>query len=753
VNERRDPNVTTDLPSAPAESARPADALHSSDRISGSARFEPSHPAVDAPGSPPGYELLDEIGRGGMGIVYRARDRALDRAVAVKLLSERYPADSKAAERFLNEARITGQLQHPGIPAVHQVGALADGRPFLAMKLIKGSTLEAILKQRTDPSAERGRLLAIFEAVCQAVGYAHAHRVIHRDLKPANVMVGAFGEVQVMDWGLAKVLGLETPATAEALTAETRAWTEVSPTPDAGSHTQAGSLVGTPAFIAPEQAAGEIERVNDRSDVFGLGAILAVILTGKPPYVGPTFESVRVQAVRGKLESCFARLDTAALEPEWVALCKKCLAFEPAERPADAGEVAQAAAGLRAAADERARRAELVRVQAEGEAREALARAAEQRRRRRLLLAASGIIALVLLAGLSVSLWQMRRAMQAEAAANTNAEQATLNAEEANEEKHKALRNLAFAKKGNEILSSVFAGLDPKANYVTVAELRNALRDNLNKAVKDLEGSAIGEPLEVAAMQNRLGLSLLGLGEAALAVDVFQKALDTRKAKLGPDHPDTLKSMNNLATAYQDSGQLAKAVTLHEDTLKKRKAKLGPDHPDTLSSMNNLADAYAVSGQLAKAVPLLEQSLQKYKAKVGAEHPETLVTMSYLGLVLLQQKKWADAEPVLRDCLAGRQKQIPDRWQTFCTQSMLGGALLGQKKYAEAEPLLVKGYEGMKTREKTIPKQGGAELRIPEALDRLIELYTAINQPDEAKKWQAERAKYPQGKTKTPEKK
>src|SRR5207302_3696636 len=121
------------------------------------------------------------------------------------------------------------------------------------MKLIKGSTLEALLKHRADPAAERGRLLAIFEAVCQAVGYAHAHRVIHRDLKPANVMVGAFGEVQVMDWGLAKVLGQESPGIADALSAdETWAWTQVSPAPASGSHTQAGSLVGTPAFIPPE---------------------------------------------------------------------------------------------------------------------------------------------------------------------------------------------------------------------------------------------------------------------------------------------------------------------------------------------------------------------------------------------------------------------------------------------------------------------------------------------------------------------
>src|SRR5262249_52334491 len=129
-----------------------------------SATFEapPCLTSAAPPPSPPGYELLDEIGHGGMGVVYRARDAALGRAVAVKILSERYPADSPAAQRFLSEARITAQLQHPGIPAVHQVGTLADGRPFLAMKLIGGSTLESLLNDRPDPSAERGRALAIF---------------------------------------------------------------------------------------------------------------------------------------------------------------------------------------------------------------------------------------------------------------------------------------------------------------------------------------------------------------------------------------------------------------------------------------------------------------------------------------------------------------------------------------------------------------------------------------------------------------
>src|SRR5262245_35140026 len=162
---------------------------------------------VPAPPRVPGYEVLGELGRGGMGVVYRAGDTALARDVAVKVLQDRFAPDSASARRFVEEARITAQLQHPGIPAVHQVGSLPDGRPFLVMKLIKGRTLDDLLKEVTDPAADRGRFLAVFEQIAQAVGYAHSRGVMHRDLKPANVMVGAFGEVQVMDWGLAKVLG------------------------------------------------------------------------------------------------------------------------------------------------------------------------------------------------------------------------------------------------------------------------------------------------------------------------------------------------------------------------------------------------------------------------------------------------------------------------------------------------------------------------------------------------------------------
>ena len=192
MNQPHDPNGTADIP------AVPADSLGTVDYIRDSASTDGSRPGADAPASDlpavPGYRVLREIARGGMGRVLAAHDLTLDREVALKIL-----LPGANADRFVRESKITARLPHPGIPPVHALGTLADGSPFLAMKLIAGQTLADEMK-----TADRPRLLQAFTQVCQAVGFAHSRGVIHRDLKPANVMVGAFGEVQVMDWGLAK---------------------------------------------------------------------------------------------------------------------------------------------------------------------------------------------------------------------------------------------------------------------------------------------------------------------------------------------------------------------------------------------------------------------------------------------------------------------------------------------------------------------------------------------------------------------
>ena len=353
--------------------------------------------------SPPGYLLHSEIGRGGMGVVYYGRDNALNRDVAVKVLQDRYSHEGSAAHRFVEEAGITSQLQHPGIPPIHQVGTLPDGRPFLVMKLIKGSTLDQLLDERVDLTFERSRFLSIFEQLCLAVGYAHSCGVIHRDLKPANVMVGKFGEVQVMDWGLAKVV---TPSSGTDR-GEVPVGTAIRSIRELGNETQAGAVLGTPSFMPPEQAGGEVERVDRRSDVFALGGILCVILTGKPPYTGLNTNEIHLKAIRGETSEAFARLHACDAEAELVALCKGCLSRDPVERETDAGKLAEAIAAFRAGADQRARQAELDCVQAEGELRAAEERVAEQRRRRRWQLALVGsLLAFVTATGIGTWLTQ-----------------------------------------------------------------------------------------------------------------------------------------------------------------------------------------------------------------------------------------------------------------------------------------------------------------------------------------------------------
>ena len=330
------------------------------------------------------FEIYGEIGRGGMGAVLRGRDPVLGRDLALKVLLHNHHGDADALRRFHEEAQIGGQLQHPGLVPVHELGVDGD-RPFFAMKLVEGRTLSALLKERGRPADDLSRFLGIFEQVCQAIGYAHARGVIHRDLKPSNVMVGAFGEVQVMDWGLAKVIG-RLPAAVKANTEQSIRTVRRDCN---GSESCAGSVMGTPAYMPPEQARGEIDQLDRRADVFGLGAILCEILTGQPPFTGRDRDEVLRRAGRGDLAQAFARLDGGGIDAELVGLTKACLAVEPNDRPEDGAAVAARVAAYRASVEERLRRAELERAAAE-------VRAVEEWRRRRAQLALAGAVLLLL---------------------------------------------------------------------------------------------------------------------------------------------------------------------------------------------------------------------------------------------------------------------------------------------------------------------------------------------------------------------
>jgi serine/threonine-protein kinase len=346
------------------------------------------------------YEIAGELGRGGMGLVLRVRDPDLDRELAVKLLQPQNQHQEQLERRFLEEARITGRLEHPGIPAVHELGRADDGRPFFAMKLIRGRTLVELLHERPNPSHDLPRFLGVFEQLCQTIAYAHAHGVLHRDLKPANVMVGKFGEVQVMDWGLAKIRS------------ETESAEPPRPAPGSvfrPSHeglSQAGTVLGTPGYMAPEQARGEVARLDERADVFGLGAILCEILTGRQPYApGPEW-AMLMAAAEGQVTDALDRLDHCGADAELIALAKECLAVEVSARPRDGGELAARVTAYRTSVQERLHAAELERAAAQ-------ARAIEERKRRRLTVALAAIV--LTLAALGLVGWRWWEGQQQEA--------------------------------------------------------------------------------------------------------------------------------------------------------------------------------------------------------------------------------------------------------------------------------------------------------------------------------------------------
>lgn len=356
------------------------------------------------------YQLLGEIARGGMGVVLKGRDVDLGRDVAVKVLLERHLDSPEILRRFVEEAQIGGQLQHPGIVPVYELGRLADGRLYIAMKLIRGRTLAEQLEGRTD--ADRARHLATFEQVCQAVAYAHACGVVHRDLKPSNVMVGNFGEVQIMDWGLAKVLDRGGIADEERSLRGQSDGESVRTlrTGSTADESRVGSVLGTPAYMAPEQARGELDLLDERADVFSLGAILCEILTGQPPYTGSSDNEVYHKAARADLEEALARLDARGAEAELVALAKSCLSPAARDRPRDARAVAATLNAHLASVQERLKVAELGRVRAES-------RAAEERKRRILVVGLSAsLFALAILVGGGGLWWTWQSTARHEAA-------------------------------------------------------------------------------------------------------------------------------------------------------------------------------------------------------------------------------------------------------------------------------------------------------------------------------------------------
>jgi serine/threonine protein kinase len=290
--------------------------------------------AATWPALPPDrYEIRRPIGRGGMGTVYAAYDRRLEREVAIKVSNAPAPSGDLEA-RLRREARVLARLEHPGIVPVHDAGALDDGRWFYVMKYVRGETLP----QHAAALAGEAAVLAVFERIAETVAFAHAAGVVHRDLQPSNIMVGAFGEVLVLDWGVAKVLAAATtPESSAGSAREVAPDSSMTPeSPSAGGGTASGTRIGTPGFMAPEQQRGDAASAGSPADVYSLGALLYWLLAGT---AAPAAVDAAARGLAGLRPKPSRRLR---------AIVVRCLAAAPGDRYPDAGALVADLARYRA---------------------------------------------------------------------------------------------------------------------------------------------------------------------------------------------------------------------------------------------------------------------------------------------------------------------------------------------------------------------------------------------------------------------
>jgi tetratricopeptide (TPR) repeat protein len=642
------------------------------------------------------YKLLEEIGEGGMGTVWVAeQSQPVRRKVALKLIKA--GMDSKTVlARFEAERQALAVMDHPHIAKVLDGGVTDTGRPFFVMEYVKGVPITHYCDATRLSVPQR---LQLFVQVCQAVQHAHQKGIIHRDLKPSNILVAPYDDrpvPKVIDFGLAKAMH-------QSLTERTL-------------HTAHETVLGTPLYMSPEQAQLNNLDIDTRSDIYSLGVLLYELLTGTTPLEKKRFKEAAWEEIQRLIR------EEEPPRPSTRLSSTDTLPTLAASRQTEPARLTRLVRGeldwivMKALEKDRSRRYETANgfaldVQRYLAGEPVLAappsvcyRLGKLACKYRAALTTAAALVVLLVAGVAVSTWQAVRATQAESAARlaeqdavqaqqaeaaraegerlarleaqaqkTNAEQAAAAEKLANEQAQKRLQQI---EKANDILGSIFEHLDPKEIARADRPLQAILVEKLDQAVVQLEGESIGEPLVVAAMQLKLGRSLLGLGEADKAIVVLEKARATFRGRLNPDHPQTLTSMSYLAMAYSDAGKLDLAVPLNEETFKLTKAKFGPDHPDTLASMNNLAVAYRDAGKLYLALSLFEEALElRKKARLGPNHPDTLTTMNNLADAYRAAGKLDKALPLYQATLKYHQAWLgPEHPHTLASMSHLAEA-------------------------------------------------------------------------------
>lgn len=561
------------------------------------------------------YELLGEIAHGGMGVVYRARQRSLGRIVALKTILAGRWARPEDVARFRLEAEAAAHLKHPNIVAIHEVGE-CDGQPFFSMDYIEGHSLSTKLREGPLPAAQAARYV---EKIARAVHYAHEHGVLHRDLKPSNILLDAQDEPHITDFGLAKRL------TDSELAA-----------PEAAQLTLSGQVLGTPSFMPPEQAAGHREQMGPRSDVYSLGAILYHLLTGRPPFVGADVHTVLAQVIGSEVLT--PRLLNPALPRDLETIALKCLEKDPARRYASA----------LALAEDVARHLNHEPIHAAPPS--AIYRARKFVRRHRVGVAVAACFVLVLLSATVVSTMyrfqaeherdQAVQARNAEAAERAKA----LRAEgDALESARRATESAADSKAVLKFMRDKFLATARPVGEPGGLGRETTIKAALDATEPEIARTLASRPRVEVEVRETMGLTYNYLGDTARAVPQLERVLELELGDPALSEVNAIITRQSLGEMYRELGRLDEAVPMLECGVELSQRHFGTNSQETIRGMNNLAIAYIAAGAWTNALAVTEQAIQRNAAAGRPIDTEAIESTNILASVLEHQGRLPEA--------------------------------------------------------------------------------------------------------------
>jgi non-specific serine/threonine protein kinase/serine/threonine-protein kinase len=693
--------LKTPITGASAGSKQPPSALDDATRFGGAA-FDGTSTSSSGAGDSPKfigpYQLVKLLGEGGMGQVWLAEQAVpVKRKVALKLIKGgRY--DQSVIQRFESERQSLAIMDHPAIAKVFDAGTTPDGQPFFVMEFVPGAPITQYCDQKRLSTRER---LELFIKVCDGVQHAHQKAIIHRDLKPGNVMVTEVdgkAAPHIIDFGIAKAT--EKQPDSEALV------------------TQVGMLVGTPGYMAPEQTDANAQDIDTRADVYALGVILYELLTGSLPFDMKQWQKQPLHEVLRQIREDDPPRPSTKLTTE-----AKTATETAGMRQVEPRQLVSLLEGdldwitMKALEKDRARRydsptslaADITRYLTDEPV---LAtppsvsyRANKFVKRHKVAVLAATTVFFMLIA-LAVSM--------------------TVQAVRIARERDRANREAAAAKNVSDFLIGLFNVSDPsqaRGNTITAREI-------LDQGADQIETKLTNQPVVQAQLLMTIGTVYESLGLYPQTQKLLEKSLELRRRALGPQHPDTLRTMNELghilrlegrltesekllretleserrvlgpenpdtllcmielSNTLRNQGRLSESETLRADTLAVQRRVLGPEHPDTLASMNNLADTLGEEGRLPEAEQLLREALELRRKILGPDHPETLRTAYNLAAYLGIDNHLEEAEKLQRETLDLRRRVLGDGHpDTLTTMGSLATILQSEARYAEAEKL------------------------------------------------------------------